>query len=436
MVFISERPPEDEDRSELITAMFPEEPIPNEPTLEGFFEGGLRIASTGTTFALRSITPASGPLTGGAEAVLAGSGFLPGGAKPEDLLVRFLRPAGASNPIKLDAAVLSVEDGAIRLKVPDSGLRTLSPLSTLADVQVSFDSAVRTLPRAFSYDAPRITSADKTSLSAAGGEQVVLRGAGFAPDTTAALRVEGVAQPFTAQVVEVSIDGTRLVLQTPDLRGQEGKKASLDVLVPRLPAVTYGVQLEIRAGSPGTTLKLTSVSPNRATICGGDTVTLAGEGFKSGLEVRFGDVVAAQVTFEGEQSVVVVTPAVPEAVVKAGPAAIAVKVTNPGGSSVTQDAFFTFEPAGPKFLRGDVNQSGKLEIADATLLSDLLAGKASSFPANLDAADANDDGLINGGDVTAILSNLFAGQGDLPSPFGGTAPGFDPTGDTITSCGP
>ena len=41
------------------------------------------------------------------------------------------------------------------------------------------------------------------------------------------------------------------------------------------------------------------------------------------------------------------------------------------------------------------------------------------FPFCLDAADANDDGVVNIADPLAVLWHSFGGGGDLPEPFGG-----------------
>ena len=82
---------------------------------------------------------------------------------------------------------------------------------------------------------------------------------------------------------------------------------------------------------------------------------------------------------------------------------------------------------GPMFRRGDGNDDGTFDIADAVaILSYLFAGGV--VPC-IDAADANDDGAIDIADAIAILSHLFGGAGDLPPPFGSC--GVDPTPDDL-----
>jgi len=91
-------------------------------------------------------------------------------------------------------------------------------------------------------------------------------------------------------------------------------------------------------------------------------------------------------------------------------------------------------PAPPQelFVRGDINNDDKLNIADAiSLLSHLFA--ALPKPLCPDAADANDDGKLDIADAIRVLGHLFAQTGPLPPPFGECGP--DPTDtDTLTPC--
>jgi 7,8-dihydropterin-6-yl-methyl-4-(beta-D-ribofuranosyl)aminobenzene 5'-phosphate synthase len=80
-----------------------------------------------------------------------------------------------------------------------------------------------------------------------------------------------------------------------------------------------------------------------------------------------------------------------------------------------------------KFVRGDTNADGTVDLSDAiTVLLGLFAGRPSSC---LDAADANDSGAIDIADPICILGYLFAGGGALPPPS--VACGVDPTIDEL-----
>ncbi len=62
-----------------------------------------------------------------------------------------------------------------------------------------------------------------------------------------------------------------------------------------------------------------------------------------------------------------------------------------------------------------------------------MLGKAGAvWPQNLDAADANDDGVLNGGDVIFLMNHLFAGGAQPPAPY--PEAGWDTTPDGITNC--
>lgn len=82
----------------------------------------------------------------------------------------------------------------------------------------------------------------------------------------------------------------------------------------------------------------------------------------------------------------------------------------------------------PYFRRGDANQDGGVDLADAiaTLTYLFLGGTLSC----LDAADSNDDGGVDLSDAVACLQRLFAGAAPLPAPSDLTV-GPDPTADGL-----
>ncbi|HAK93910.1 MAG TPA: hypothetical protein DCM87_02585 [Planctomycetes bacterium] len=89
------------------------------------------------------------------------------------------------------------------------------------------------------------------------------------------------------------------------------------------------------------------------------------------------------------------------------------------------------DPGEPRFRRGDVNQDGKIDIADPiTLLGHLFTSKP--LPACPDSADGNDDGKLDIADAIKILGHLFASTGALPAPFDACGP--DPQPDALPVC--
>src|SRR5262245_54889784 len=81
------------------------------------------------------------------------------------------------------------------------------------------------------------------------------------------------------------------------------------------------------------------------------------------------------------------------------------------------------------FVRGDTNETGKLEITDAIhTLQYLFQGKGDAVRC-LDAADADDDGAVGLPDAILGLSYLFRAGSAPPAPFPGC--GEDPTADEL-----
>jgi hypothetical protein len=90
--------------------------------------------------------------------------------------------------------------------------------------------------------------------------------------------------------------------------------------------------------------------------------------------------------------------------------------------------------AGVRFVRGDTNADGRVNIGDAVCALTYLFGDQGD-PCKMtvancfDMADANDDGKVNIGDPIRILGYLFGNAGPLAAPF--DACGIDPNMDTL-----
>jgi hypothetical protein len=82
-------------------------------------------------------------------------------------------------------------------------------------------------------------------------------------------------------------------------------------------------------------------------------------------------------------------------------------------------------PFSPNFIRGDVDGSGTVNITDAFELAVYLF-QSGTPPGCNDAADTNDDGVLDVSDPVFLLFSLFVpGSAAPPQPF--PAPGNDPT---------
>ncbi len=86
----------------------------------------------------------------------------------------------------------------------------------------------------------------------------------------------------------------------------------------------------------------------------------------------------------------------------------------------------------PRFIRGDSNSDGKVNISDASSTLVFLFVNATKAPLCLDAADATNDGIVNITDPIYSLNFLFLGGPAIPEPS--PACGVDPTPDAL-DCG-
>lgn len=92
-------------------------------------------------------------------------------------------------------------------------------------------------------------------------------------------------------------------------------------------------------------------------------------------------------------------------------------------------ALVSFEPTQKRFLRGDANADGNVDLSDpVATLGVLFLGDG--FLVCDDAADANDDGALDLSDAVHTLRFLFAG-GPGPSVPGPDECGDDPTEDEL-----
>ncbi|MGH9361294.1 MAG: hypothetical protein ACRD2T_05200, partial [Thermoanaerobaculia bacterium] len=93
---------------------------------------------------------------------------------------------------------------------------------------------------------------------------------------------------------------------------------------------------------------------------------------------------------------------------------------------------FSFDPPPPRFLRGDANQDGSIDLSDAVRVLGFLYLGTATLPC-ADGADANDSGDLDLSDGVYCLSFLFTGGGAPPPPH--PACGEDPTPDGLDCSG-
>jgi hypothetical protein len=152
---------------------------------------------------------------------------------------------------------------------------------------------------------------------------------------------------------------------------------------------------------------ITSVAP--ASGAPGDVVTVSGTGFQPGSQALFGGVPSPKSTFDpGKPGLLAAeVPAV-------APGLVALTVKNADGrASGPKD--FTVVEASRLFIRGDVDLSGSVELADVIkLLFHLYAGTTIQCD---DAADATNNGFLDVADAIFLLNHLYRGGAAPQAPY-------------------
>jgi hypothetical protein len=98
-----------------------------------------------------------------------------------------------------------------------------------------------------------------------------------------------------------------------------------------------------------------------------------------------------------------------------------------GGTLFLAD--YRVNPAAKRFLRGDVDANGVIDVTDPTIVLNYLFSSGPA-PSCLDAADANDDGALDLSDGVHLLNYLFeGGEAPVGLPLG---PSVDATIDSLT----
>ena len=152
---------------------------------------------------------------------------------------------------------------------------------------------------------------------------------------------------------------------------------------------------------------------------------MAGSGFYPGLEVFFGGAPSPEVIVEQGGPVGRARVEVPVGI----EGELSITARNEG-TALSSGISFVVVGSGRRFLRGDFNMDGQVDISDAvSLLQHLYLGNAGTC---LDAGDVNNNEVLDITDAIRILAFLFQ-QGQAPeSPF--PKPGFDPDGGAALGC--
>jgi hypothetical protein len=249
---------------------------------------------------LTSIVPASGPLQGGTEVTLTGTGFGP-------------ETTASIGGVPLENLVW----------VSDTTLVGRTPPGTAGskDVGVSALGGTSSLAAAFTYvPAPTVTAVTPALGPLQGGQTVTVSGTGFTSQTRVSMGG--------------SVLGNVRVLGATSLQGvtPAGTAGPQDVV-----AVTEGGSATLTRGYEYAPLPtLVSITPSSGSTAGGTKVTLSGSGFVTGTTATIDGKALTQVQLTDRSTLVGIVPT-------GTLGAKNVRVTNPSGSATLTGAF-TYVP--------------------------------------------------------------------------------------------
>ncbi len=259
---------------------------------------------------ITSLTPNTGPGSGGTTVRINGAGFQVGAS------VSF---GGSSAPT---ATVLSPTD-----------IDVVSPLGSDGPVAITIvnpDGQSVTLNNGFTYIAPpNPVQVTPSSGPTSGGTSITITGTFFRTGATVEVG------PNPCQSIAVQMGGTAITCTTPT--GASGPVA-VRVTNPDNQVGLLNNAFTYLAPVPPPTV--TGVSPAFGPVTGGTQVTVLGTNFQAGATVRFGTINATAANVISPSAIVVTIPG------QAGPGSVGVTVTNPDSQFATlANGFNYFQPA-------------------------------------------------------------------------------------------
>ncbi|MBS1151119.1 MAG: hypothetical protein H6Q89_2817 [Myxococcaceae bacterium] len=316
---------------------------------------------------IASISPTSGPNTGGTLLTITGSNFQPGARL-------MLGPVTVFNPTITPTTITGIAPARPPGPVDVS---VVHPSGASARVDGGYTYVV---------PPPVVTAITPSQGVVAGGTNVIINGTGFLFGAT--VNIGGVAATTT------SVNSTTISAKTPP-----GSAGARDVTVTNSTAQSgtlAGGFTYVAAPS------LALISPPSGPIAGGTKVTLTGSGFGSGMTVTIGGAPATSLVVVGSTTATVNTPA--------GVAgARDVVVTAGDGQTATLTGGFTYVP--PPTLVSISPARGP--AAGGTLVTLTGAGFSSGTAVKFGATNANNLVVASQNAITAIAPAGSAGPVDV-----------------------
>jgi len=275
-------------------------------------------SGTDAELAILGVTPAVGPLSGGGVVAISGTGFAPGA------LVYFDGVAAT--------AVQVLGTTAITCTAPPG------TAAGLVDIRVELtDGGAKTLPNGYTYYDDGVPPVQLLVLEAipddgplSGGTTIALSGQGFVDGMTVFF---GGVQATDVQVLA----DTALTCTLPT--GVHAGAVDVRVQLPGQGADAHtlfgGFTYIDDTVTPDDLLVLATI-PTEGSIAGGNTVTIAGQGFVAGATVWFGGRQATQVQVLAPEAITCRAPA------GVDPGLVDLRVELPGGDAATLSDGYTY----------------------------------------------------------------------------------------------
>jgi hypothetical protein len=279
--------------------------------------GQFIVNAAATPPAISSISPNSGPASGGTGVTISGSSFT------SPVHVSFGGVAAVSVTFNSSSSVTAITPGGAAGPVP---VTVTNPDGTSATATFTYLAA------------PSITSISPVSGPSAGGTPITITGTGFQSGAT--VKVGGVAATSVSLLGSTTITAT-----TPAHATGDQTSVAVDVVVsnPDGQSATTSNGFTYNA-PPVFVLKANVVMVSSGPVAGGTAVTILGSGFTGGaLSVTFGGVPATGVVVANDTTATAVTPAHAAGLVDV--------VVTKQGSSATATAAFRYAdgaPSGPR----------------------------------------------------------------------------------------
>lgn len=292
---------------------------------------------------IQSVSPNSGPPSGGTTVSIVGSGF------EEPVRVLF----GA-----LPAAVVSTSTGLIRAQTPAIDLpvgqvQTVAVTVTTNVNETTEVSLTDSLANAFTYaragqvDLPQIFSLTPTSGPNEGGTQVTINGEGFSNQVQVFFGTQALIE---ANVLSVSPN--QILVQTPSATGPNAVNQNSVVNV-RVVNVATGAAAESPqdfqyGGGNSNSLFISAAGPGQGIYLGGTIVQIFGQGFDEPVAVEFGGLGQQEISVTGTE---IVARSVPAEIINCNRPTGPFRVINiETGEAANSNIDFTYLPIEPSIF--------------------------------------------------------------------------------------